>query len=235
MGWIGRAYRSSIGAKLVMAGTGILLLGFVVAHLLGNLQLFAGPEAMNGYAQALRDLGPLLWAARIGLIVVTVAHVATALRLVRQNEAARPVPYVKQATRQVKPQTRLMWTSGLVLLGYVLFHLAHLTWCLIRPDLARAEWTLADGRACHDVYSMTVRGFEVWWISAIYVAAMLFLALHLCHGVPSFFQTLGLNHPKYQRALELSGPALATLIFVGYVAIPAAVWAGRLAPAGATP
>lgn len=226
MNWVGRLYRSSIGAKLVVALTGILLFGFVIAHLLGNLQVFAGPDKLNHYAQALRDLGPLLWVARIGLIVLAIVHVATALRLAKQNEAARPVAYVKQASRQVRVQTKTMVMTGLVILAYVIYHLAHFTWGAIFSQYYALEEKLPDGTVRHDVYAMLVSGFNVWWVSVSYIVAMGLLALHLCHGITSFFQTLGVHHAKYNGAIRLLGPALSTLIFVGYASIPAAVWIG---------
>ncbi len=235
MNWVGRLYRSSIGAKLVMALTGLLLFGFVVVHLLGNLQIFAGRAAINDYGEKLRSFEPLLWVARIGLIVVALAHVATAMRLVRLNEAARPIAYVKQASRQVRKQTRFMWTGGLVVLAYTLFHLAHFTWGWLHPQHYHAVEKLADGRVRHDVYAMMARGFRVWWVSVAYLAAMACLALHLCHGIPSFFQTLGLDHSRYERAIERLGPAVATLIFVGYASIPVAVLLGWVVPPGELP
>ena len=128
MSWVCRLYRSSLGAKYVMASTGVLLFLFLIAHLLGNLQVFSGADAVNGYAEKLRSLGPLLWVARIGLIVLASLHIATALRLAKANDAARPVAYTKQAHRHVKPQTKTMVMTGLVILGYVLYHLAHFTW-----------------------------------------------------------------------------------------------------------
>jgi succinate dehydrogenase / fumarate reductase cytochrome b subunit len=226
MGWVGRFVRSSIGAKFVLAVTGVLLFLFVIAHLLGNLQIFGGPEKVNHYAESLRQLGPLLWIARIGLIVLAVVHVSSALRVHQLNEAARPVPYVKLATRQVKPQTRLMFTSGLVLLGYVVFHLAHFTWGLVHPELFALSEKLADGTVRHDVYAMMVGAFSEVWLVVVYVAAMAFLALHLSHGLSSVPQTFGWNHGKYQRLFRALGPSVATLIFLGYVAIPAAVLMG---------
>jgi succinate dehydrogenase / fumarate reductase cytochrome b subunit len=235
MSWVGRAFRSSIGAKLVVAVTGLCLFGFVVAHLLGNLQFFGGAEKVNHYAQALRDLGPLLWIARIGLLVVAVVHVFTAMRLARANDAARPVDYVKRASRQVRTTSRSMATTGLVILGYALFHLAHFTWGTIYPEYAHAETTLADGRVVHDVYSMMVRGFSEWWVSAAYVAAMVALLMHLAHAIPSFFQTIGFHHSKYTCAIRLLGAAIAAAIFVGYVSIPAAVLLHVVELAGAKP
>jgi succinate dehydrogenase / fumarate reductase cytochrome b subunit len=235
MNWVRRLYRSSIGAKWAMALSGVLLFVFLIGHLAGNLQIFAGAEQLNHYAQSLRDLGPILWIVRIGLIVVALVHVFTALRLVRANEAARPVAYAFRADRQIKPQTRLMWTSGLVLLGYTLFHLAHLTWGFVYHQNFTAETKLTDGRLVHDVYAMTVRGFQVWWVTGAYVVAMVFLWFHLAHGIPSFFQTLGINHPKHDGAIRALGPAIATLFFVGYASIPIMIWLGRVTLPGSAP
>lgn len=228
MGWVGRFIRSSIGAKFVLAVTGILLFLFVVAHLLGNLQVFAGPEKLNHYAEALRELGPILLISRLGLLSTAIVHVAAALRVAKQNEAARPIAYQKQASRQIRPQTRFMLTSGLVILGYSLFHLAHFTWGKIYPEYFNAFEKLADGSERHDVYAMLVHGFEVWWLSGLYLFAMLFLAFHLAHGVSSVPQTFGWNHGKYQTLFRLLGPAVAALIFVGYASIPVAVLIGRV-------
>ena len=226
MGWFGRFVRSSIGAKFVLAVTGALLFLFVVAHLLGNLQIFGGPEAVNHYAESLRKLGPLLWVARIGLLVLAAVHVSSALRVHQLNEAARPVPYVKLANRQVKPQTRLMFTSGLVLIGYVVFHLAHFTWGMVHPELFALTEKLADGSARHDVYAMLIGSFSEIWLVVVYVAAMAFLALHLAHGLSSIPQTFGWNHGKYAGLVRALGPGIAALIFLGYVSIPAAVLMG---------
>jgi succinate dehydrogenase cytochrome b subunit len=228
MGWVGRFIRSSIGAKFVLAVTGILLFLFVVAHLLGNLQVFAGPEKLNHYAQALRDLGPLLWVARLGLLALAIIHVAAALKVAKQNEAARPILYQKQASRQIRPQTRFMLTSGLVILGYALFHLAHFTWGKIYPGYFDSMEKLPDGSERHDVYAMLVLGFQVWWLSGLYLAAMFCLALHLAHGLSSVPQTFGWNHAKYQAPFRLLGPVVAALIFLGYSSIPVAVLAGRV-------
>jgi succinate dehydrogenase / fumarate reductase cytochrome b subunit len=228
MGWVGRFIRSSIGAKFVLAVTGILLFLFVVAHLLGNLQVFAGQDKLNHYAETLRSLGPLLLIARLGMVALTVVHVAAALRVHRQNEAARPIPYLKQASRQIRPQTRFMVTSGLVVLGYALFHLAHFTWGKVYPTYFNAVEKLADGSERHDVYAMLVLGFQVWWLSLVYLVAMFFLAFHLAHGLSSVPQTFGWNHGKYQLAFKLLGPVVAALIFLGYASIPVAVLIGRV-------
>ncbi len=224
MGWLSRLYRSSIGAKAVMAATGVLLFLFLIAHLLGNLQVFAGREAVNHYAQSLRDLGPLLWVARIGLIVIAGLHVTTAMRLATANQAARPVAYIKQASRQVKPQTKTMVMTGLVILAYVLYHLAHFTWGFVLHDYYGHE----DAQGRHDVYGMVVQSFQCWWVAGSYLIALVLLSMHLCHGIPSFFQTIGFNHAKYAAAIRLAGPAIATLIFLGYASIPVACWLGMV-------
>lgn len=228
MGWVVRFIRSSIGAKFVVAVTGVLLFLWIVAHLLGNLQVFAGPEKLNHYAEALRDLGPLLLVARLGLLALAAIHVAAAMRVHRQNEAARPIPYERPGSRQIRPQTRFMLTSGLVVLGYALFHLAHFTWGKIYPEYFNAVEKLADGRERHDVYTMLVHGFQVWWVALLYLVSMFFLAFHLAHGLSSVPQTFGWNHGKYQGLFRLLGPLVGALIFLGYASIPAAVLAGVL-------
>lgn len=222
MGWVCRLYRSSLGAKYVMALTGLALFLFVVAHLLGNLQVFAGAEAVNRYAEQLRSLGPLLWIARIGLLVLALLHVATAMRIARHNDSARPIAYSMVSWRKVRPQTRTMLLSGLVLIAYVIYHLAHFTWGFVLHDYH--GHTDAQGR--FDVFSMMVLGFRCWWVSASYLVALVFLALHLCHGVSSVFQTFGLDHGKWAGAIRMAGPALATAIFLGYASIPVACWLG---------
>jgi succinate dehydrogenase / fumarate reductase cytochrome b subunit len=229
MNWLTRLLKSSIGAKAIMAVTGLLLLGFVIGHLLGNLQMFLGQDAVNSYAQGLRDLGPLLWVVRIGLLVVFLAHIATGIRLANANENARPVAYQKPHTIRATPASRSMALTGIVILAYVLFHLAHLTFGVIYPDYA----DLVDAQGRHDVYSMAVLGFQEWWLTGTYLIAMGVLGLHLRHGISSFFQTLGLNHPRYNPVIEKLGPAGGGLIVLGYVSIPLGVLAGIIQlPAG---
>lgn len=225
MSWVARLYRSSLGAKYVMALTGALLFLFLIAHLLGNLQVFAGADAVNSYAEKLRHLGPLLWVARIGLLVLAGLHVVTALRVARANDAARPVPYAKSAHRAVKAQTKTMVLSGLVILAYVVYHLAHFTWGFVQHENS-ILMEKVDGGERHDVFSMIVLSFQCWWVAASYLVAMALLAMHLCHGLSSLFQTFGFHHSKYACAVKLIGPAVATLIFLGYASIPVACWLG---------
>ena len=222
MNWCTRLIRSSIGAKLVMALTGVLLLGFVVGHLLGNLQMFAGQDKFNEYAALLQGLGPGLWAVRSGLLVIFVLHVVTAFRLTRENKAARPKAYRIEQTDRATRASRSMLVTGLIILAYLVYHLAHLTLGWIYPTYHGLE----DSLGRHDVYSMTVLGFQVWWITLTYAVAIVALGLHLGHGISSFFQTLGWNHPRYNDLITRLGPALAVLIVAGYLSIPLAVLAG---------
>jgi len=220
--------RTSIGRKLVVAVTGILLLGFLIAHLAGNLQIFLGRDAINAYGVKLRELGPLLWIMRVGLIVTAIAHVVLTVQLAAENRVARPVGYHASGRVQTTLPARSMTLTGLMVLAFVGFHLAHLTWGLTHPQHAR----LLDPEGRPDVYSMMVLGFQQPPIAGLYMVAMLLLGLHLIHGLNSVWQTLGFNHPRWNGLLTATGPLLGTLITGGYMAMPAAVLTGiiRLPP-----
>lgn len=222
MSWFGRYLRSSVGAKHVMAVTGLLLVGFVLAHMIGNLQIFIGQEAINSYAANLKALGPLLWIARGGLALAFLAHIWSAIRLTSMNRAARPVKY-----KMVKPDTstfssRTMAMSGLIVLAFLAFHLLHFT---LGGGPFSAEFNLIDEVGRHDVYNMTVLGFQKPAVAITYIFAMVLLCMHLSHGFTSLFQSLGLNHPKYNGMFELAGPGLAALVLVGNCSMPIAVLA----------
>ncbi|MEZ4272175.1 MAG: succinate dehydrogenase cytochrome b subunit [Myxococcota bacterium] len=185
MGWIVTFAKSSIGAKIIMALTGALLAGFVFAHMAGNLLLFAGPEALNSYAKRLKDLGPLLWIARGGLLLVFVVHIASAVRLGFLDRTARPQRYQHNATIQTTLAARTMILSGLLLLAFVVFHLLHFTLGVTHPE----HFAQVDSLGNHDVYNMVVRGFQQPLVSASYIVAMVLLGMHLSHGVSSMFQS----------------------------------------------
>jgi succinate dehydrogenase / fumarate reductase cytochrome b subunit len=218
MAWLKRTFDSSVGGKFFVALTGLALVGFLVAHLAGNLLVYAGPDALNAYAKGLRDLGPLLWVARIGLLFVAVTHVYLAIRLNLRSREARPLPYAKKNYRAATPASRSMLPTGLFLLFYIFYHLADYTWRLTNP----AYKELAEG----DVYQMVVIGFQNPFSSLVYIVAMVVLGLHLNHGISSLFQTLGLNHQKYNSIFRKMGPVLGTALALGFVSIPIAVLAG---------
>jgi succinate dehydrogenase / fumarate reductase, cytochrome b subunit len=216
-------HRSSVGRKMIVAGTGVVLILFVVGHLLGNLQIFLGPEWINGYAQHLRDLGPLLWAIRAFLIIVVVAHIYYTIRLAVENRRARPTRYRRKDIVKATLASRTMVMSGLILLAFIIYHLLHFTFRTTDPRFL----TLAkDPLGHYDVYAMMVLGFSKPLVSAFYILGMFLLAMHLSHGSSSFFQSLGWNDQKLAPRLALAGRIFAWLLFVGYSSIPAAVLLG---------
>src|SRR5947209_8884416 len=142
-----------------MAITGFALVGYVIVHMLGNLQVFQGPEALNAYAHTLKSMPKLLWTARIGLLVLFLAHVYLGVKLYAENRAARPVGYVRFRYAEASLATRTMLLSGLVLLAFIIFHLLHLTLGAVKPENFDRVETLPDGHTRHDVYAMVVLGF----------------------------------------------------------------------------
>ena len=211
----GRFFASSIGKKVVMALTGVALFGFVIAHMLGNLQVFLGPTALNAYAEALRHYMALLWAARIGLLVAVGLHIWSAYSLTRMNQAARPVGYREKEHRESTFASRTMRWSGVLLLLFVVYHLLHLTFGSVHPDFVEG-----------DVYHNFVVGFRQAFVTGFYVIAMLALGLHLYHGVWSFLQTLGLSHPRYNHLRHAFATLVTVAVVAGNIAMPVAVLAG---------
>jgi succinate dehydrogenase / fumarate reductase cytochrome b subunit len=230
MSTLSAALRSSIGAKLVMAITGAGLLLFVVVHLLGNLQVFLGQDALNHYGEKLREYPGLLWAARLGLLVFAVLHIVASLRVSWLNRAARPERYALHTMRETGFAARTMLLSGVLAAGYVVYHLLHFTFRSVHTRYAH----LQDAQGRPDIYSMLVGSFQEPLISGAYIVAMVLLSMHLSHGIGGFLQSLGIGHPRYGRGLRLLGPVAATLIAAGYISIPAAVLLGlvRLPPGG---
>lgn len=208
MNWVLRFWRSSIGGKVTMALTGLLLFGFVVAHMLGNLQFLAAPAKINGYARLLHDTGPLLWVARLFLLAVLVVHVATGMRLVRENRAARPVRYHVAATMQASWASRSMVLTGLSTLAFLVYHLLHFTIGAVhRGDAAlRAQ---GDG---FDVHAMMKASLGHPGIALAYAAAQVLLFFHLAHGMQSLMQTVGLHHARYTPWIRTLSWLVAGLI-----------------------
>ena len=222
MSWVARTLKSSIGAKAVMAITGLMLVGFVIAHMAGNLLMFAGREAFNAYAEALQSLGAILWAARLGLLGAVALHVASAVRLNRLNDLARPVKYRVISPSVSSYATRTMKYSGYILFAFIVYHLLHFT-------IGVTDAAAYDYKQQGDVYSMVVVGFQQPIVSISYVIAMILLSMHLSHGVSSVFQTLGFNHPKYNKLFSKIGPAVGAFVSLGFISIPAGVLAGIVA------
>ena len=224
MGRLAKVLQSSIGAKVAMAVTGILLVLFIIGHLLGNLLMFAGPEATNAYAKGLKDLGALLWGARIGLLIVFVVHIGSALRLWRLNKAARPQAYTVSDSTVVTYAGRSIVMTGLLVLVFAAYHLLHFTLFVTNPEFAQ----LHDAQGRHDVYRMVILGFRNTAVTGVYLVSMILLGLHLSHGVTSLFQSLGINNPSYNPIIKRLGPWSGVLVALSFMSIPLAVLAGVL-------
>lgn len=224
---------STVNAKFVMAVTGLGLLAFVTIHMLGNLQIYLGQDALNAYAKKLKGMPALLWAARLGLLATFVGHVTVAIWLKRRNRAARSTSYVVRDSFDTTLASRTMLTSGLVVLAFTLFHLAHFTLGYIQGDAHH----LTDSQGRHDVYSMVVLGFQNRLISALYLVAMIVLWFHLKHAIVSVAQTLGISTAKNRRLIAAVGLALSTIIVLGNISIPVSVMTGlvQLPTSGVTP
>lgn len=227
MNWLVRFLGSSIGRKALVALTGLALLGFVVGHLLGNLQIYLGPEALNAYAAGLQSLGGLLWVARGGLLFVLVIHVGLTLKLARENKGARPVAYAHPVGKvAANPATRLMVLTGLTILLFVAYHLAHFTVGAVHPEHRELAHNTIDALGNPDVYGMVIAGFSDPLVAGLYVLAMVALGLHLHHGIASVFQSLGLTNAAYAPLLQKLGRSLAWLLALANAFIPIAVLTG---------
>jgi succinate dehydrogenase / fumarate reductase cytochrome b subunit len=218
-------FGSSLGKKYVMAVTGAGMFLFAIGHMIGNLQVFLPPEAINRYAHFLQSNLELLWPVRIGLLAIIVLHIWAAAKLSRDNKAARPVPY----HGNIKPldaslASRTMLVTGLIVLVFIVFHLLHYT---VRVEAVNGtqivfgELKTADGHP--DVYAMIVAGFSVWYVSLFYMVGVGLLCLHLSHGASSMFQSLGLKNHVYGPFMDKAAKAISIALFVGYASIPAAV------------
>jgi succinate dehydrogenase / fumarate reductase, cytochrome b subunit len=212
-------FASSIGKKVVMAVTGLALFGFVVAHMLGNLQVYLGPEALNAYAEGLRKLPALLWGLRLGLLVAAVLHVWSAYGLTRLNAAARPRAYRERANRASSYASRTMRWSGVLVLLFVVYHLLHFTF-----GTRRVHPQFVPG----DVYHNFVTGFQNPVVSGFYILAMLALGLHMYHGVWSMMQTVGLSHARYDRWRQAFAAFMTVVVIGANVSFPLAVLTGLL-------
>jgi succinate dehydrogenase / fumarate reductase cytochrome b subunit len=237
---------STVGGKSLVALTGAVAVAYVIGHLSGNLLLWQGREAINSYAELLKSKAALLWAVRTFLLTAFVLHIYLALRLNLRNRRARPVPYAHEETVQASWASRHMVLTGLVLLFFVLFHLAHYTWHVVKPaevidsqGVAHAvnygelrERYVENGEVKYrpDVYSMVYYGFKSPVITGLYVICMLALTLHLSHGIGSMFQSLGLNGGRSRPVLAQVGVVVAILVGVGNIALPLSVIFGAVPP-----
>lgn len=219
-------WKSSIGKKLIVAITGIVLVLFLAGHMSGNLLVFAGREAFNDYAWFLHHFvhGAGLWIARLGLLAALVLHVAATIALTRENRAARQA-YEHQTNIQASRSSRLMIWSGLTILFFLVYHLMHFTLHAgntyeTYKDLAHLAKT---GVERHDAWKMVIDGFSVWYVSIFYILAVTCLCSHLGHGVASIFQTLGFNSKKSRPLIGIFSQVYSAIIWLGFVSVPIAI------------
>lgn len=230
-------YRSSIGKKAIMALTGLIYVGFVVIHMVGNLKIYTGAEHLNAYAGFLREVGDpvvpretVLWIARIVLLAAITLHITMAVQLTRGELAARPVKYDTKNVVQASLASRTMRWGGVALLLFIIFHILHFTLGVVgyaapgQPGAYMPE----DPNNGYNTYANVVHGFQVVPVSLFYILAMVALALHLYHGSWSMFQTLGLNSTRYNRLWKYLATGIAAAVFLGNVSIPIAVMLGIL-------
>ncbi len=207
--------RTNVGSKVVLAATGAVLFLFLVGHMLGNLQIFEGPERLNVYAAFLKSTGELLWGARAMLLVAVTLHIATAVKVTLANWRARPVGYAYRKDIETDYAARTMIVTGPLVFLYVAYHLMMFTWLTTGPGYSET-----------DVYTNVVSAFQVPVISIVYIVAMLILGTHLYHGIWSMLQTVGISNPRYRWLRRTVAPVVAIVIAAGYIAIPVAVLVG---------
>lgn len=250
MSLLGNLFTSSIGRKFLMAISGLVLVGFVIGHLVGNLQIFAHPDEINGYAHFLQSLGPLLWLARLTLLAAVGVHVWAAAVLTLENKAARgPTDYGVKRFIRASLASRYMRLSGVVVLAFIVYHLAHFTLGVAGAETfktALPDYRMSDdfhlagfpvvtaGEEVHDVYSMVFLGFGHPLVSLFYLVAIGLLSVHLWHGVDSMFQTFGWRSSKWAPGLQRLVALLCLTYFLGNAVIPGAILSGLVQPQGET-
>lgn len=216
-----RLFTSSLGKKYLMALTGLGLFGFVVMHMLGNLQVFLGPDAINKYAHFLQSTPELLWPARLGLLTLVAIHIGAGISLAIENMQAREQQYEVKRVVKATLASRSMVVSGLVVLSFIVYHLAHYTLMTVHP-----EYRTMERKGLHDVYGMIVAGFTNPYVAGFYVVGVGLLCFHLSHGVGAMFQSLGLKNDAYVDRIDCAAKIIAVGLFIGYISIPLAVQIG---------
>lgn len=218
-------WRTTVGKKFVMAVTGVMLVGFVFVHMVGNMKIYFGEAKFNHYAEWLREVGSpvfaheqFLWIARAGLLLAVALHVTAALQLTLAGLAARPVAYAAKENIETTYAARTMRFGGVLLALFVVYHILHFTIGCVGFG--------PGGFQATSPYRNVVRGFSVWYVSAFYAAAMAMLGLHLYHGIWSLFQTLGVSNIRSSEAYRAVAAVIALLVSVANVSIPVSVLLG---------
>ncbi len=226
MTWILELYRSPMAKKAVMAVTGVMLFGFVLGHMVGNLKFLLGPEKINAYAEGLREIGvpvfghgDVLWLARIGLLAAVGLHMLAAWQLTLLNRKARPIDYVAQTPQAATYASRTMRFGGVIILLFVIYHLLHLTIGSVHVDFKHG-----------DVYHNLVVAFRNPLVAGFYVLAVTALGFHLYHGLWSLFQSLGWSGPRLNVFRRQFAAAFAVIVTAGFISVPVAILTGLVSP-----
>lgn len=216
------ALRSTVAMKTTMAVSGLVMVAWLILHMVGNLKIFQGAQDFDAYSAWLREVGypalpheGLLWILRVGLLVAVIAHIYAATVLTVRDRKARPVRYqhVKRVQRSYASYT--LRYGGVVIALFVVYHLLHLTLNVIHP-----------GGASDSPYERVVNGFEIWWVTLLYIVAVAAVSLHMRHGIWSAIATLGMNNARRQHVISRTATAIATVMFVGFITPPLAVLIG---------
>jgi succinate dehydrogenase / fumarate reductase cytochrome b subunit len=222
-GYLCRFTRSNIGLKVLMAVTGVVMIGYLVGHVSGNMLIFAGPAAINNYSKFLHDSKGLLWGTRILLLASVLVHIWATLRFLKLRSEVRPVAYAAKRAHGTTWAARTMYWSGPVIALFIVYHILHLTTGTVHPTYAK---NVDPKTHVVDVYANLVEGFQRPLASGIYILAMLAIAFHLSHGVWSMLQTIGINRPNWEPALRCVAVLAGVVITGGFIAVPVAVLVG---------
>jgi succinate dehydrogenase / fumarate reductase cytochrome b subunit len=212
---VARFYESTIGKKAIMAVTGLVLFGFLIAHMLGNLQIFLGPSVMDQYAETLHSTVEVLWPVRIILLISVLLHIWASISLSKVKRDARPVAYVKHTNVASSWASRSMMLSGPIVAAFIVFHLLHLTTGTLHPHFMPLR-----------AYENLVNGFADIPVALIYIAVMIFIGFHLNHGIWSMFQSMGFSHPRYTPAIKKFAAIFSWILIAGFISVPLAVLTG---------
>lgn len=218
---------TSVGKKVLMATTGFIIFGFVVVHILGNLQLFLGADTLNHYAAFLQNSGPLKWTVRLVLAVSVLVHIVSATQVTLQNWRARPQKYAVQRFRETTYAARTMWLGGPIIGLFVVYHLLHFTTGQLHPVKAGF---VPDADGVINVYNNVVLGFQDPRASIVYIITMVLIGLHLYHGLWSMMQSVGVNHPKYNHWRKGFAIVFALFVAGAGISLPVAVLSGLVTP-----
>lgn len=216
--------QSSVGRKIIMAVTGIVLVAFVCVHLLGNSSVFLGADAINAYAQKLHSLGPFVWVFRLVMLAAFAIHIIFGIQLTLENRAATPEKNVQVKRLKTGFGAETMIVSGLVMLAFVVYHLLQFTVRVTNPEI----YIPLGNSGMVDVYFMVVNGFKSTLTVIVYLIGMAFLFLHVSHGFQSLFQTIGLSNDKSLPVMGMVSKLVGFVLLVGYISIPLLIVAGLI-------